>query len=428
MRSPQSLPRWFPRRASWPPSRAGGVAVALPIVERLRLPLTVVYARKLTAPFAPELAFGALDEDGQMVTDRTTTAWLRLGPSDLARAKAATWSEITRRMRLYGVPPLARYLPGAAVVLVDDGLATGLTMRAALLYARRHGAREVIVATPCAAGPTAERFRRAADRFVALAVDEQFMAVGDYYRDFSPVTDGQVLQMLAASRECLVPTASPAAGLLVSFKNSRGFRLAGRLVVPVSGERHPCVVFASGPEQGKDSPAHCAAAEELRAAGIAAFLFDYTGHGDSDGTPADTPAQHVDDLGAAMDTLETLDEVDGDRIGVVGEGAGAGVALRRAAEDPRIRALALWSGTPLDTGVAAAQVAVPTLLVASEHDRSARAALEALAERLGGPRRLEVVTGAELLPDDPGALRQAAALTVAWFRQHLAGVGADAAR
>ena len=185
----------------------GGVAVALPIAERLHAPLTVVYARKLTAPFAAELAFGALDEDREVILDPGTVAWLRLTPDDIERARAHVWGEIQRRMALYGAPSLGTILSGAAsgvsVILVDDGLATGLTMRAALRYARRHGAREVIVAVPCAATEAAEGFRREADRFVGLVVDEEFRAVGQYYADFSPVSDAEVLALLARAKEHL---------------------------------------------------------------------------------------------------------------------------------------------------------------------------------------------------------------------------------
>src|SRR5688572_28790601 len=128
----------------------GGVAVALPIVERFHLPLAVVYARKITAPAAPEFAFGAIDEDGHTIVQAASVALLGLSPADIDEAKARVSKEIRRRMATYGVPALELYLPDAAVVLVDDGLATGLTMRSALAYARRRGAREVIVAVPCA--------------------------------------------------------------------------------------------------------------------------------------------------------------------------------------------------------------------------------------------------------------------------------------
>jgi putative phosphoribosyl transferase len=178
----------------------GGVAVALPIVERFDLPLTVVYARKLTAPVAPEFAFGAIDEDGQAIVNESSVAMLGLSPADVEQAKARVAREIRRRMATYGVPALGERLPGAAVLLVDDGLATGLTMRAALEYARRHGAREIVVAVPCASTSAAHEFERAADRFVSLVVDPDFMAVGQYYQDFGSVTDDQVIAMLRRTR------------------------------------------------------------------------------------------------------------------------------------------------------------------------------------------------------------------------------------
>jgi predicted phosphoribosyltransferase len=178
----------------------GGVAVALPIVERFELPLTVVYARKLTAPVAPELAFGALDEDGEIILEPRIVASLGLQRDDIDRAKARVAAEIQRRMRLYQVPPLATYLPGRSIILVDDGLATGNTMRAAVAYARRHGAREIVVAVPCASAEAAERFRHDADRFVSLVVDPGFHAVGAYYEDFSPVEDAAVCRMLAQAQ------------------------------------------------------------------------------------------------------------------------------------------------------------------------------------------------------------------------------------
>jgi putative phosphoribosyl transferase len=175
----------------------GGIAVALPIVERLQRPLAIVHACKLTAPAAPDLAFGALDEEAQAVVDYHTVARLELGPEVLASATAGVEAEIRRRIALYKGRPLAQYLPGPDVILVDDGLATGLTMRAAVAYARRHGAREITVAVPCASEEAAVRFRHEADRFVGLIVGDAFGAVGGYYADFPALTDEDVSAMLA---------------------------------------------------------------------------------------------------------------------------------------------------------------------------------------------------------------------------------------
>jgi putative phosphoribosyl transferase len=400
----------------------GGVSVALPIVERFRLPLTVVYARKLTAPIAPEFAFGAIDEDGHAIVDSRSVAMLGLSPDDVERAKERVSKEIRRRMTTYGVPALGQHLPGAAVVLVDDGLATGLTMRAALEYARRRGAREIVVAVPCASEAAAREFERAADRFVCLTVDPDFMAVGQYYVDFSPVSDEEVIAMLTRAREPAArePGASAGGDVRVLFKNSLGFALAGRLLVPASPGPHPVVVFAHGWGSGKDSPRNRAVAEALRALGFAAFLFDFTGHGESEGTQEDsTQEQQVDDLAAALGALERLDEVDGRRLGVAGASSGAAVAILASARDRRIRALALRSPNLTGAEASVSRVSVPTLLVVGEHDEPIRTALGPLLDRFGGPRRLEVVPGGDHLFEDPAALTRATAATVAWFKDHL---------
>src|SRR2546421_6174052 len=175
----------------------GGVTVALPLVERFRAPLALVYAGKLTAAVAPEFAFGALDEDGEAHVEAESVAMLGLSPAEVEQAKARVRGEIQRRMAAYGARSLGAHLPGPGVVLVDDGLATGLTMRVALAYARRHGARDVTVAVPCASAPAAQECERVADRFVSLVVDPAFQAVGQYYLDFASVRDEEVLVMLA---------------------------------------------------------------------------------------------------------------------------------------------------------------------------------------------------------------------------------------
>jgi putative phosphoribosyl transferase len=175
----------------------GGVAVALPIAEELGAPLTVVHVRKLTAPLAPEYAVGAMDEDGHPIVAAAAAAALGLGPAEIAEAQARAARKIGQSMARYRARPLAPLLRGVTVVLVDDGLATGLTMQAALAYSRRHGAGRVVVAAPCASGPAAERLQRDADHFVCPIVDEGFAAVSEYYADFTPVTDDAVATMLA---------------------------------------------------------------------------------------------------------------------------------------------------------------------------------------------------------------------------------------
>jgi putative phosphoribosyl transferase len=181
----------------------GGVAVALPIVARLKRPLAVVQAYKLMTPAAPEVAFGALDEDGRATIDSDAVARLELGANEIESIRARVEAEMRRRATLYKARPLAEYLPGLDVVLVDDGLATGLTMHAAVHYVRRLGAREVTVAVPCASETAAARFRDDADRFVSLIVGDVLGAVGGYYADFAKLTDEQVAAMITLANAAM---------------------------------------------------------------------------------------------------------------------------------------------------------------------------------------------------------------------------------
>jgi len=396
----------------------GGVAVALPIVERLQRPLAIVHACKLTSPTAPELAFGALDEDGHATIDRETVTRLNLGAKDIESVKVRVGAEIGRRISLYKARPLAQYLPGLDVMLVDDGLATGLTMRAAVTYARRLGAREVTVAVPCASEAAAARFREEADRFVSLIVGDVSGAVGGYYADFAKLTDEEVSAMITRVAATVPVSECAPAGLRVSFKNSQGTRLVGQLLLPVTEGRSPVVVFAHGWDSGKHSTHNRMIAETLGRQGIASFLLDFTGHGESEGRQADcTLAQQSEDLSAAVAVLATFDEVDSHRVGLVGVSSGAASALQTAARNSQIRALVLWSATLAGVEDTLPLVTTPTLLVLAEADAPIRARNEILLEKLGGPRRLETIPSD--LFEDPGAIVQASSLMADWFKRHL---------
>ena len=192
----------------------GGLVVGWPIAERWRAPLTISYVRKLALPVAPELAVGALDEDGHVLVDHDTLRQLGGAQRDLIAARERVAHEIRRQQDRFQAPSLLRRLPECTAVLVDDGLATGLTMRACLAHVRRHGARQVVVAAPCAAASTAATIAAEADRLVCPIVDPEFVAVGAYYESFAPVTDEEVLAILARAR--------PFAAGLVETSSSEG--------------------------------------------------------------------------------------------------------------------------------------------------------------------------------------------------------------
>ena len=178
-----------------------GLMVAARVAETLGAPLVAVHASKLYLPREPELPFGALAEDGHAVLDYRATVTLGLGESDIEEIKAAVAREMASRIASYPGPRLADYVPRDAVVIVDEGLATGLTMQAAIGYARRLGATAIVAAAPCASDRAAYEvgslLSRSDDRLVCLVADPDFRAVSDYYRDFRPASDQQVAQLLA---------------------------------------------------------------------------------------------------------------------------------------------------------------------------------------------------------------------------------------
>ncbi len=177
----------------------GGVVVAAPIAARLGALLTAVHTLKLSSPVAPEVAFGAIDEDGQTIVDPRTAAGRGLGSADVRRLEIKVARELALRRERYPGRSLREHLPGRTLVLVDDGLATGLTMRVAIAYAQRHGAKTTVVAVPCASAAAAHAVRNAlrpGDDFVCPLVIGDFRAVEDYYDEFLPASDEQIARLL----------------------------------------------------------------------------------------------------------------------------------------------------------------------------------------------------------------------------------------
>lgn len=175
----------------------GGVEVARVIAERLGVPMDVLVVRKLGVPYAPEVAYGALGPGGVQVLNEMVAD--RIGEAERAEVQQREQAELERRERLYraGRPPLD--LAGRTAVIVDDGLATGATARAAVQVARHLGAARVVVAVPVGSREAYEMLAAEADQVVILETPPDFMAVGAYYEDFHEVSDDEVTQALTAT-------------------------------------------------------------------------------------------------------------------------------------------------------------------------------------------------------------------------------------
>lgn len=174
----------------------GGVVVAAEVARRLGAALDVIVARKLGAPISRELAIGAVTADGERYLNEDILRELGVTERYLQRVTEEEQAEARRREERFraGRPP-AR-VAGRTVILVDDGLATGATMRAAVRSVRRHGPARLVVAVPVGARETCEELRAEADEVVCLYQPEPFWAVGAHYQHFEPVDDATVQELL----------------------------------------------------------------------------------------------------------------------------------------------------------------------------------------------------------------------------------------
>ncbi|MCR4398432.1 MAG: phosphoribosyltransferase family protein [Firmicutes bacterium] len=177
----------------------GGVIVAAEVAKGLRAPLDVIIPRKIGAPFNPELAVGAVTQDGTLILDDSLKAALRVDDRYIQMRVRDEIREIERRLEVFrrGLPPMD--LASADVVVVDDGIATGLTITAALRSVSAQSPSSTVLAVPVAPTEALERLSGEVDHLVCLASPEPFYAVGQWYARFDQVEDEEVI---AALREC----------------------------------------------------------------------------------------------------------------------------------------------------------------------------------------------------------------------------------
>lgn len=178
----------------------GGVPVAVEVARSLGAPLDVVVVRKVGAPGDPELAVGAVTQDGEFIADKDVLGLVEVSPVYIKAEAGRQAEEVKRRMAAYrGAAPYPD-LSGKTVVVVDDGIATGSTMEAAARSAVSRGAGKVVLAAPVAAPEAVARLSNAADRVVCVDTPEGFGAIGQFYDDFEQVDDETVRALLGAMR------------------------------------------------------------------------------------------------------------------------------------------------------------------------------------------------------------------------------------
>jgi len=395
----------------------GGVPVAAEVARELGADLDIVVARKLGAPGQPELAIGAVTANGGRYLNEAYIRELGVSQRYLEQETARKSTEAKdREARLRGRRPAAT-IEGRTVIVVDDGLATGATMRAALRSVRQRAPARLVMAAPVGAPESCAAMLAEADEVVCPLQPSIFYAVGVHYEEFEPVEDEVVARILETFRTMTSPGRGDSPrSIEIDFKNSVGYRLAGTLTVPPTSEPVPVVAFAHGMGSGRTSSRNRAIAERLVRSSIAAFMLDFTGHGDSQGAIEEASIERMaQDLAAALDVLKQREEVDAARIGVSGSSSGGVVALVLAAGDPRVKALVLRSVPAGGLESVASNVHAPTLVIAGSEDWPIVREDEALATLIPAEHDFVVVPGAGHLFEGPGQAERVAELTADWF-------------
>ncbi len=404
----------------------GGVPLGRIIADALGGELDVVLVRKLGAPDNPEFAIGAIDEQGRMML---TSGFEILGPSE-----SYLYQEARRQLELIH-ERRARYRPGRkpvpcagrTVIVVDDGLATGATMMAALDAVRAQEPQRLICAVPVAARDSLQLVASHADEIVCLATPEPFIAVGRFYRDFSAVGDDEVIRLLnrtAAEIGSSKPSTAKKLQTRQIRVNCGSGTVEGELVLPETASG--LVLFVHGSGSSRHSPRNKMVAKALNDAGFATLLFDLL-----------TPQEDRDpearfDISLLANRLETmldwvLHEADVGHlpIGLFGASTGAAAALRVAANRPEaIRTVVSRGGRPDMAGASSlSKVRAAVLLIVGSRDMEVLELNRLAQDLMPISAKITVIPGATHLFEEAGTLEQVSVAAINWFSRYMQEYG-----
>jgi len=392
----------------------GGVPVAAPIAEKLGVPVHILAVRKIGSPLQPELAAGAICEDADPIWNNSILCHLGLEPDDLGSNVVSEKRKIERQVQMFrrgrALPSLFR----KTVIVVDDGLATGATMMAAVRYLKNKAAAKIIVAVPVAASKTARALRDRADEVIVAEEREDLMSVGQWYYDFSQVSDEEVLAILDTHigfanleiRDVRIPVDGVALkGDLWTFPDMKAL-----------------IIFAHGSGSSRKSPRNQEVARDLNARGFGTLLFDLLTDSESlDRKNVFNIEFLAHRLVHATQWLNEQSEFHQIPIGYFGASTGAAAALRATAqlnEQIPIYTVVSRGGRPDLAGDALRAVQCPVLLLVGDHDFTV-VALNEQAQLSLANCELSLVPGATHLFEEPGTLEEVSRRAGDWFNNHL---------
>jgi putative phosphoribosyl transferase len=407
----------------------GGVPVAFEVAQALDAPLDIIVVRKLGLPYQPELAMGAIGEGGVRVVNEAVVEMTRVDEQEFAAVERRERAQLERRAEEFRRGRERAPLEGRVAVVVDDGLATGSTARAACEVARASGAARVLLAVPVAPRASVSELAAVADEVVCLEMPEPFYAVGQWYRDFSAVSDRDVTTLLHRAAEVHLGGAASSSATDPPVRDEEvqvdvgPVVLSGQLTVPEACRG--MVVFAHGSGSSRHSPRNRFVARVLNESGLGTLLFDLlTLDEQTDRARVFDIELLAERLVAVTGWLRGQPEARGMSVGYFGASTGAGAALWAAVQpgaDPA--AVVSRGGRPDLAGPVLDGVRAPTLLIVGGRDEVVLDLNRQALARLRCESELAVVPGATHLFEEPGTLESAANLAAGWFVGHLAPVG-----
>jgi putative phosphoribosyl transferase len=402
----------------------GGVPVAFEVAEALRAPLDVLVVRELGVPFRPELAFGAIGEGGVRAINDSVVREADLS-SDMDAVEGDQRVELQRRSERFRRGRDQISLAGRIAILVDDGIATVATGKAACEVARAQGASRVVLAVPIGPDDIVERFAGYADDVVCLKTPAFFSAVGQGYRAFARTSDEEVIALQARARDGFRGVAASTSAADPPLRDEEVEVAAGPVMVAahLTIPEHPTgvVVFAHGSGSSRFSARNIYVADVLNGSGIATLLFDLL-------TPEEerNRANVFDIELLARRLVDVTGWLAGQPdtaslpVGYFGASTGAGAALVAAA-DPAVNISAVVSrgGRPDLAGQSLLKVVAPTLLIVGGRDEVVLKLNRQALAMIRGTCKIAVVPGATHLFEEPGALERVSELARDWFIDHL---------
>jgi len=395
----------------------GGVPVGYEISRALKVPLDIFVVRKLGVPGHEELAMGAVATGGILHLNYDAITAFQIGADTISRVSAIEEEEIRRRERVYRGERSPLRVEGKIVILVDDGLATGSTMRAAIAALRQWKPARIVVAVPAGALEVCKEIGQEADEAICAATPESFHAVSQWYADFRQTTDEEVRDLLSRPSE----SASVKIGV-------NGDVIQGdlTLVAPARGT----VIFSHGSGSSRQSPRNRYVAGVLNQHGISTLLVDLLTAEEE--VRDNKTLKHRFDIELLAERLVRATDwvmkhplLSTHGVGYFGASTGAAAALVAAsARRDIVQAIVSRGGRPDLAGEALSKVVAPTLLLVGDLDQTVVRVNREAAGEMPGETKIELIPGATHLFEEPGALERVAALASEWFEKKLISIAA----